>query len=87
MCSVTQSCLTLCDPRDCSLAARLLCPWDSPGKNTGGGCHFLLQGIFPTQESNPHLLPWQEDFFPLCHEVQWIEVNMCSSEYVIPGRV
>ena len=37
--------------------ARLLCPWDSPGKNTGVGCHFLLQGIFPTQESNlglPH---------------------------------
>ena len=34
----------------------LLCPWDSPGKNTGAGCHFLLQGIFLTQESNPHLL-------------------------------
>ena len=27
--------------------ARLLCPWDSPGKNTGVGCHFLFQGIFP----------------------------------------
>ena len=35
---------------------RLLCPWDSPGKNTGVGCHFLLQGIFPTQGSNPGLL-------------------------------
>ena len=32
--------------------ARLLCPWDSPGKNTGVGCHFLLQGIFLTQEQN-----------------------------------
>ena len=32
-----------------TVAARLLCPWDSPAKNTGGGCHFLLQGIFPTQ--------------------------------------
>ena len=31
--------------------ARLLCPWDSPGKNTGVGCHALLQGIFPTQVS------------------------------------
>ena len=31
---------------------RFLCPWDSPGKNTGVGCHFLLQGIFPTQGSN-----------------------------------
>ena len=34
---------------------RLLCPWDSPGKNTGVGCHALLQGIFPTQGSNPGL--------------------------------
>ena len=36
--------------------ARLLCPWDSPGKNTGVGCHFLLQGIFPTQGLNLGLL-------------------------------
>ena len=35
---------------------RLLCPWDSPGKNTGVGCHALLQGIFPTQGSNPRAL-------------------------------
>ena len=35
---------------------RLLCSWDSPGKNTGVGCHFLLQGIFPTQGSNPGLM-------------------------------
>ena len=35
---------------------RLLCPWDSPGKNTGVGCHALLQGIFLTQGSNPCLL-------------------------------
>ena len=42
----------------------LLCPWDFPGKNTGRGCHFLLQGIFPTQGSNLHLLSllrWQAD--------------------------
>ena len=44
---VTQSCMTLCDPLDCS--ARLLCPWDSPIKNSWVGCHSLLQGIFPTQ--------------------------------------
>ena len=36
--------------------ARLPCPWDSPGKNTGLGCHALLQGIFPTQRFNPKLL-------------------------------
>ena len=35
---------------------RFLCPWDFPGKDTGVGCHFLLQGIFPTQGSNPGLL-------------------------------
>ena len=42
--------------------ARLLCPRDFPGKNTGVGCHAPLQGIFLTQESNPwllHLLHWQ----------------------------
>ena len=44
----------LCDPMDCS-PARLLHPWDSPGKNTGGGCHALLQGIFPTKGLNWHL--------------------------------
>ena len=47
-----QSWLTLCDLRDFQEPARLLCPWDSPGKNTGVGCHFLLQGIFPTQRLN-----------------------------------
>ena len=36
--------------------ARLLCPWDSPGKNTGVGCHALLHGIFPTQGSDLCLL-------------------------------
>ena len=46
---------------------RLHCPWDFPGKNTGVDCHFLLQGIFPTQESNPRLLcllRWQPDSLP-----------------------
>ena len=36
-----------------------------PGKNTGVGCHFLLQEIFPSQGSNPHLLHWQADSLPL----------------------
>ena len=36
--------------------ARLLCPWDSPGKNTWVDCHALLQGIFPSHRSNPNLL-------------------------------
>ena len=51
-----------------TVATRLLCPWDSPGKNTGVGCHGPLQGIFLTQESNPCLLClllWQTDCLPL----------------------
>ena len=47
---------------------RLLCPWDSPGKNTKVRCHALLQGIFPTQGSNLHLLHllhWQVGSLPL----------------------
>ena len=49
-----QSFLTLCNPMDhMEPPARLRCPWDSPGKNTGVGCHALLQGIFQTQASNP----------------------------------
>ena len=49
-------------------STRLLCPWDSPGRNTGKGCHFLLQGIFLTQGSNPRLvycLHWQLHSLPL----------------------
>ena len=47
-----------------------LCPWDFPSKNTGEGCHFLLQEVYLTQESNPgllHLLPWQVFSLPLHH--------------------
>ena len=42
----------------------LLCPWNFSGKNTEAGCHFPLQGIFPTQGLNPHLLHWQADSLP-----------------------
>ena len=42
-----QSCPTLCDPMD---PAKVHCPWDSPGKNTGVGCHALLQGIFQPRD-------------------------------------
>ena len=59
--------LTLCNPADHSLP-RLLCPRDSSGKNTGMGCHFLLQGILLTQRSNQQLLAlllWLADSLPL----------------------
>ena len=51
-----------------TVALRLLCPQYSPGKNTGVGCHFLLQGIFPTQGLNSGLLYWQADSLPLRHQ-------------------
>ena len=44
---VAQSCPALCDPMNYR-PPRLLCPWNFPGKNSGVGCHSLLQGIFPT---------------------------------------
>ena len=54
LCLVTQSCPTLCDPMDCSPPGSSV-RGDSPGKNTGVGCHALLQGIFPTQGLNSGL--------------------------------
>ena len=52
-CSVGKLRLILCNPRDYS--TRVLCPWEFPGKSTGVVCPFLLQGIFLTYGSNPHL--------------------------------
>ena len=52
---IAQPCLTLCSPMDCSLPGSSAHA-DSPGKDTGMGCHALLQGISPTQGSNSGLL-------------------------------
>ena len=66
VCLVAQLCLTL---RPHGLQpARLLCPWDSPSRNTGVGCHALLQGIFPTQGSNPGLLHCRQILYQLSHQ-------------------
>ena len=69
VCSVVQLCPTLCDPMDCGLLDSSV-HWDSPGKNTGVGNHALLQEIFLTQGSNPHLLcllHWQAGSLPLSY--------------------
>ena len=69
VCVCTLSCIQLFGT-PWTIAHRLLSPWDSPDKNTGVGCHFLLQGIFPTQGSNSCLLcllHWQADSLPLSH--------------------
>ena len=53
---------------------RLLCPWHSPGKKTGVGCHSLLQGIFPTQGSNPSLLHCRHILYCLSHQGRYDSV-------------
>ena len=67
LCLVTQLCPTLCDPMDCSLLG-LFVHRDFPGKYTGVGCHALLQGIFPTQESNPGLPYCRQILYYLSHQ-------------------
>ena len=51
---------------------RLLCPWDSPGKNTGVGSLSLLQGIFPTQGPNLALLCGRQILYRLSHQFLWL---------------
>ena len=63
---ITQSCPTLCDPTDCSLSG-------SPvlgilQARYWNGCHFLLQGIFPTQGSNPDLLYCRQILYQLSYQ-------------------
>ena len=75
-CLVTQSCLTLCDPMDCSPPGSSV-HGDSPGKNTGVGCHALLQGIFPAQGSNPGLQHCRQILSCLRHQgspriLEWV---------------
>ena len=62
-----QLCLTLFNPMDCSPSGSSL-HGDSPGKNAGVGCHALLQGIFPTQGSNPGLLHCRQTVYRLSHQ-------------------
>ena len=59
--------LTLCNPLDCSPPGSSV-HGDSLGRNTGVGCHSLLQGIFPTQRSNPGLLHCRQVLYHLSHQ-------------------
>src|SRR5574337_500361 len=86
ICVHAQSCLTLCNPMDCSLPGSSF-PWNFPGKNTAVGCHFLLQVIFQTQGSNPsllHLLPWQAESVPLCHWGSLVAVQAADCRWLRP---
>ena len=57
---VTQSCPALCNS--------MVCQWDSLGKNTGVGCHSLLQGIFPTWGQNLYLLDCRQNLYHLSYQ-------------------
>ena len=67
LCLVAQSCPTLCDPMDCTSPGSSV-HGDSLGKNTRVGCHALLQGIFPSQGSNPGSLHCRLILYRLSHQ-------------------
>ena len=72
---VAQLCSTLCDPMDCNLPGSSD-HGASPGKNTGAGCHSLLQGIFPTQGWNQGLLHCRWILYQLSHQgIQVIRIT------------
>ena len=73
---VAQSCPTLCKPMDCS-------PWSSQGQNTDVGSLSLLQGIFPSQWSNPGLLHCRWILYQLNHKgspriLEWVAYPFSS---------
>ena len=73
---VPQLCLTFCGSMDCSSPGSSV-HGDSPGKNTGVGCHILLQRIFPTQGWNSGLLHCRQILYPLSHQgsprvLEWV---------------
>ena len=72
---VAQLCPTLCHSMDY--------PWNSPDQNTGVGSLSLLQGIFPTQGSNPGLLHWRRILYQLSHKrspriLEWVAYSFSS---------
>ena len=82
MCLVAELCPTLCNPMDCSLPGSSV-RGDYPGKNTGVGGHALLQGIFPTQGSDPGLLHRRRLLYHLSHQESPIlhtVVCICQSQ-------
>ena len=83
---LAKSCLTLAtltlEP------TRFRCPWDFPGKNTGVGCHFLLQGIFPTQELNPSLLHNRRILYQLSYKgsplyITGVDLSSSSNTHIL----
>ena len=87
LCLVTQLCPSLCDPKDCSPPG-YSAHGNSPGKITGVGCHVLLQGIFPTQGSNPGLPHCRQILYHLSHQgSRCLFLNNCLQPPVLTGAV
>ena len=88
---VSQLCLTL--QLHGLYPTRFLCPQNSPGKNTGMGCHSLLQGIFPTQGLNPGLLHCRQILYSLSHHGSSVYKNNSIVRisniltFSVPGKI
>ena len=82
VCLVTQLCLTLCNPMNCSLPGSSVNE-DSPGKNTGVSCHALLQGIVPTQRLNPVLPHCRWILYLLSHQGSQAKGKTKVEKYVM----
>ena len=71
-----------------TVATRLLCPWDFPGKNTGMGCHFLLQGIFLTQGLNSGFPHCRQTLYPLSHQkIPWATVMLSQFTWRLKKKI
>ena len=86
LCLAAQSCWTLCDPMDCSSPGSPV-HGDSLGKNTGVGCHSLLQEIFQTQGSNPGVPHCRRILYCLTHQgspwiLKWVAYPFSSRIFV-----
>ena len=99
LCLVAQSRLTLCNPFATPSLPGSSVHGDSLGRNTGVGCHTLLQGIFPTQGSNPGLLHCRQILCHLSHQgkpkntgvdslslLQWIFLTQESNQGLLHCR-
>ena len=83
-------------PHGLHVAIRLLCPWNSPGKHTWVGCHFLLQAIFATQGLNLGLLHYRQILYHLSHKgtqvqsLDWedrLEKGMATHSSILSWRI
>ena len=66
--------------------SRHLCPWDPPGKNTGMGCHSLLQRICLTQRWNPGLLHYRQILYHLSHQGSPINHYQLQKDSANPSK-